>query len=89
MDGEHLVPISKHWAVACAFFTLNKPSYAMYSILCGLVTNVTVGFICSRIISFEYATLGLLAGSVAFAVVSGLFTREFFKNLDYYYYSTF
>jgi len=71
------------------FFTLNKPSYAMYSILCGLVTNVTVGFICSRIISFEYATLGLLAGSVTFAVVSGLFAREFFKNLNYYYYSAF
>ncbi|HLR31399.1 MAG TPA: hypothetical protein VK074_02850 [Fodinibius sp.] len=71
------------------FFTLSKPAFAMHSILAGLAVNFTVGFICSRVISLEYATLGLLAGSIVFAVVSGLIARTFFKRLDYYYYSAF
>lgn len=71
------------------FFTLNKPSYALYSVVSALAVNFAVGFICSRVIAFEYATLGLLAGAVVFAVVSGLYAREFFHNLDYYYYSAF
>lgn len=74
---------------ALFFFTLNKPAFSMYSMLAGLTVNFFVGFICSRVIALEYATIGLMAGSVCFAVISGLFARKFFKRLDYYYYSAF
>lgn len=71
------------------FFTLSKPIFAMYSILSGLVVNFVVGYLCSRVIALEYATVGLLAGSIVFAVISGIMARQFFNKLDYYYYSAF
>lgn len=71
------------------FFTLNKVKYALYAIVLAFAVNLAVGFVCSRIIALEYATLGLLAGSLTFAIVSGWLVQRFFKNLDYYYYSAF
>lgn len=71
------------------FFTLNKPAFAMYSIGGAFVVNFFVGFICSRIWGLEYAALGLLAGALAFALISGAIARNFFRHLDYYYYSAF
>ncbi|SMO69515.1 hypothetical protein [Fodinibius sediminis] len=74
----------------CLFFlTLDQPVFAMYAVLGGLIVNFTIGFICSRIIAFDYATIGLLAGSIAFAILSGFMARTFFKKLDYFYYSAF
>lgn len=71
------------------FFTLNKPSYALNGIIWALIINIAVGYICSRVFALEYATLGLLAGAIAFAVITGISARRFFKNIDYYYYSAF
>ncbi|SHF52560.1 hypothetical protein SAMN05443144_109187 [Fodinibius roseus] len=71
------------------FFSLNKPVFAMYSILAGLAVNFSVGFFCSRVFALEYATVGLLAGSIVFAVISGSTAMSLFKRLDYYYYSAF
>lgn len=71
------------------FFTLNKPAFAMYSIFGGVAINFTVGFVCSRVLGLEFAVLGLMAGSVVFAIISGLIAKSFFKHLDYYYYSAF
>lgn len=71
------------------FFSLNKPVFAMYSILAGLAVNFAIGFFCSRVFALEYATVGLLAGSIVFAVISGTTAMNLFKRLDYYYYSAF
>ncbi|NGP87898.1 exopolysaccharide Pel transporter PelG [Fodinibius halophilus] len=71
------------------FFTLHKPKYSMYSMLAGLAANFFVGYICSRIFALEYAAIGLLAGAICFALVSGIMAKRFFQNLDYYYYSAF
>ena len=71
------------------FFTLNKAKFSMYSILAGVAVNFFVGYLCSRMISLEYATIGLMAGSICFAAVSGYYAKKFFKRLDYYYYSAF
>lgn len=71
------------------FFTLNKVKYALYSILIGFSVNFIVGYFCSRVLALEYATLGLLAGAIAFTVVSGVLLRKFLNNLDYFYYSAF
>lgn len=71
------------------FFTLNRPAFAMYSILAGLTVNLLVGYISSRILGLEYATIGLLAGAIVFAIVSGMIAQRFFKRLDYFYYSAY
>ena len=71
------------------FFTLNRPEFVMYAIVPSLVVNCIVGYVCSRVISFEYATIGLIAGAVTFAVITGLIARRFFRHLDYFYYSAY
>lgn len=71
------------------FFTLNKPSFAVYAIAGAFLVNFVVGFVCSRTLGLEYAVIGLLAGSITFAAISGGMAKSFFKHLDYYYYSAF
>ncbi len=71
------------------FFTLNRPSFVMYAMVIATAVNFIVGYVCSRVISLEYATIGLMAGSITFACVTGWMARRFFKRLDYYYYSAF
>jgi hypothetical protein len=71
------------------FFTMNRPEFVMYSMLAAVVVNAVTGYICSRIIGFEYAVFGLLAGSITFAVITGIIAKRFFKHLDYFYYSAY
>lgn len=71
------------------FFTLNKPSFAVYAITGAFVVNFVVGFVCSRTLGLEYAVVGLLAGSITFAAITGGMAKSYFKHLDYYYYSAF
>lgn len=71
------------------FFTLNRPELVMYSMIGSLFVNFIVGFLCSRIFGLEYATIGLIAGSLVFAISTGVLSRRFFKDLDYYYYSAY
>lgn len=71
------------------FFTMNRPEFVLYSMLFALCVNALTGYICSRIIGFEYAVVGLVAGSIAFAVTTGLIGKRFFKHLDYFYYSAY
>ncbi|MEP1150263.1 MAG: hypothetical protein ABJH08_00930 [Balneola sp.] len=71
------------------FFTMNRPEFVLYSMLFALCVNALTGYVCSRIIGFEYAVVGLVAGSIAFAVTTGLIGKRFFKHLDYFYYSAY
>jgi hypothetical protein len=71
------------------FFTLNRPSYVVYSIAGALAVNFISGFLSSRLFGFEYATIGLLLGSITFAFSTFVLARKFFKHLDYYYYSAY
>ena len=71
------------------FFTLNRAPFALYSMIGALIVNFIVGFICSRLFGFEYATVGMLIGAFTFAFATGLRARHFFKHLDYYYYSAY
>lgn len=71
------------------FFTLNRPEFVMYSMIASLAVNFIVGFVCSRTFGLEYATIGLIAGSVTFAFSTGIIARRFFKHLDYFYYSAY
>ncbi len=71
------------------FFTLNRPELVMYAIMGSLFVNFITGFLCSRIFGLEYAVIGLIAGSVVFAVSTGILAKRFFKHLDYFYYSAY
>ena len=71
------------------FFTLNRAPFVTYSMFAAMLINFIVGYICSRLFGLEYATLGLVAGSFAFALFTGLIALRFFKHLDYYYYSAY
>ncbi len=71
------------------FFTLNRPTFVTYSMIVAVVVNFIVGYICSRLFGFEYATIGLLAGALTFALITGIIAKKFFNHLDYYYYSAY
>jgi hypothetical protein len=71
------------------FFTMNRPEFVLYSMFAALGANALTGYICSRVIGFEYAVVGLVVGSITFAAVTGLIGKRFFKHLDYFYYSTY
>ncbi len=71
------------------FFTLNRPSFVTYSMVGSFVVNFIVGYACSRLFGFEYATIGLIAGAFTFALSTGIIAKKFFKHLDYYYYSAY
>lgn len=72
---------------AMFFFSLHRPVFPMNAILWAVLVNMTCGLVFSRVLSFEYSVIGLLAGSIVFAVLTTIEARKFFDNIDYYYYS--
>lgn len=74
---------------ALYLFTLNQPSGALKAVTIATTVNLVVGFICSRIISYEYSVLGMLIGSIVFMILTLATTIKFFKKLDYYYYAAY
>jgi len=71
------------------FFTLNRPEFAMYTMVAAMIVNFFVGFVCSRVFDYHYAVFGLIAGALVFAVSTSIIARRFFKHLDYFYYSSY
>lgn len=71
------------------FFSLSQPWVVVRAIAPALLVNVAVGFVASRMIDYQYAVLGLVAGSTYFAYRSYLSARELFDKLDFYYYAAF
>ena len=70
-------------------FALSRPLFVLRSLIPALLVNVVVGFILSRTVSYEFAVVGLTAGSLVFLLISGYFARKTFQRLDYYYYSAY
>lgn len=71
------------------FFTLARPRYVIYSMIIAILVNFFIGYILSRTIHYYDAVYGLVAGSIVFAVVSGIVAIRFFRQMDYYYYSAY
>ncbi|SMO60376.1 hypothetical protein [Fodinibius sediminis] len=71
------------------FFTLGRPQKIVKAITSAILINILVGFVSSRMVSYEYAVLGLVAGGITFAAITTYDTRKLFKNLHYYYYSAY
>ncbi len=70
-------------------FTLNKPSKPLSAILTACAVNLFVGWLASRLISYEYSVVGMLCGSFTFMYITRKYSLKFFKNLDYYYYAAY
>jgi len=71
------------------FFAYSRPDFALKSLGPALLVDFLVGYFCSRSFDYYYAVLGLLFGSVVFAVLSTYYGNKFFSKYDYYFYSTF
>lgn len=72
---------------AVILFSLSQPYLVLKDIWKALLVNVSTGFLCSRWFGYEYAAIGLLAGSIVFLVLSTRSVRKVFRNLDYYLYA--
>ena len=68
---------------------LSHPHLAIRSFLYALAINVGVGLLLSRVLHYEYAVFGLLAGSLVLAVLSFVWTRRFLTAFPYHYYAAF
>ncbi len=70
-------------------FSLSRFMVPVRYALFGVLTDIIVGLILSRLISYEYAVFGLLAGSAVFFFGVMKYTRNVTKKFDFYYYSAF
>jgi hypothetical protein len=73
---------------ATVFFRLSRANAILKPILAGVMVNVTAGYLLSRLISFEWAVIGFLAGGACFALLSTWRVRRHLRQLDYYYYAS-
>ncbi|MCL6650347.1 MAG: heme exporter protein CcmB [Chloroflexi bacterium] len=73
---------------AMIFFSLSRPEMAVRSIALGLMLDFGVGFVSSRLLGYQWAVAGLVAGSVVFAVTGSIQMFQVMRRLDYYYYAS-
>ena len=88
-----LIPYTfKDWKrvfLLVSLFTLGHTQQPLKGIIYAIVINITVGFILSRFLSFEYSVVGMLIGALFFMLYTLKHIFHFFKKLDYHYYASF
>lgn len=70
-------------------FSFSRQGFSLNSIAIAAVVNILIGIILSRILGLEYAVFGLFVGSIVFWFVSFRYAMKMFKDLEFYYYSSF
>ncbi|WP_339648259.1 hypothetical protein [uncultured Salegentibacter sp.] len=70
-------------------YTLGKHRKPLVAIISAFLVNFIIGVFLSRWVSYEYSVMGMLVGSLLFAILTTRETYSFFKNLDYYYYASY
>ncbi|KUO64422.1 MAG: hypothetical protein APF84_10640 [Gracilibacter sp. BRH_c7a] len=68
-------------------FSFSQPQMAGHSIMVATAVNAILGFVLSRWVDYYWAVIGLVIGSIVFAVLSFKRVSEVFSNLDYYLYN--
>ena len=71
------------------FFSLSRVSFVLRGLGLAIVVNVLVGTLLSRHFEYWHSVVGLTAGALVFAVVTGLYGIRVLRRMDYYYYSAF
>ena len=74
---------------AVVLFFLSRPRAATRGLLLGLAAAVVVGMIASRTLEAWTSSVGMLVGTAAFAVVTGIAAVRVVRDMDYYYYSAY
>ncbi|HEU4889012.1 MAG TPA: hypothetical protein VFV49_14095 [Thermoanaerobaculia bacterium] len=69
--------------------TLSRIDAAVRTVAIALVTDVAVGFVCSRAIAYWAAAAGLVAGSIVLSIVAARAARRALDELDYSYYAAY
>jgi predicted benzoate:H+ symporter BenE len=72
---------------AVILFSLSQPNMVVKAIIPAILSNLIIGFLLSRWISYEYAVIGLFIGTILLAILSTRSLIKVFKNLDYYLYA--
>lgn len=73
---------------ALILFCLSQPEMVYRSTLYSLMINLFLGFVLSRWVDYSWAVFGLLAGSVAFVLITSRWVIKVLNNLDYYLYAS-
>ncbi|MEI6206177.1 MAG: hypothetical protein WCP20_05305 [Desulfuromonadales bacterium] len=71
------------------FFSYSRPEFALKSLGLGLLVDFLIGYVFSRSLDYYYSVVGLLIGSIVFAVFSTMYALRFFRRYDFYYYSSY
>lgn len=71
------------------FFALSRPAFVLKSIIPALLVNFVVGFLLSRLFGYYWGVLGLTFGALVFMIISSIYAKRVFDQLDYYYYSAY
>lgn len=79
------------WAMLNSLYMLclNRPNPIVKALFISCLVNLLVGFMFSRLISYEYSVIGLLVGSLVYLLLSLKACMNYYKKLDYYYYAAF
>lgn len=70
-------------------FSFSRQNFSVKAISIATIVNLVVGVILSRMFGIEFATLGLLTGSIVFWAYSFIYSIRMLKKLEFYYYSSF
>jgi hypothetical protein len=74
----------------CMFMiTLSRPEKAIGAIIIGIIVTLTLGITISLVVSYHYGIAGMVAGSLAFALVASRRLQEIWRRADYFYYASF
>jgi hypothetical protein len=72
---------------AVILFALSQATMVVKALIPAILTNLIIGFLLSRWISYEYAVIGLFIGTTLFCVLSTRAVITVLKHLDYYLYA--
>jgi hypothetical protein len=72
---------------AVILFALSQPHFVIKSILPAAMVNLLFGFLLSRWVSYEFAVMGLLLGSIVMLILTTRYLLKVLNNLDYYLYA--
>jgi hypothetical protein len=69
--------------------TLSRIDDAVRAVGLALVTDIAVGFVCSRAIAYWAAVAGLVAGAIVMSIVAARAASRALDDLDYSYYAAY
>ena len=74
----------------CMFMiSLSQPGKAITAVVVGIFITLLVGLAAGQWFTYPYGTLGMIAGSFAFALCANYQLRQMWRHADYYYYASF